>query len=66
MNDALIDLPPAPPIGTVVADRGKELWRRESYGWMFELSPGRWDKGRGISWRDLNQFYGPIEAVPDA
>lgn len=53
-----------PPIGTIVADGGNELWLREPYGWTFELSPGRWDKGAGISWRDLVRHYGPVKAVP--
>lgn len=53
-----------PPVGTIVTDADKELWRRDTHGWTFELSPGRWDTGPGISWADLQRHYGPVTMRP--
>lgn len=58
-GDSLVER--EPPTGAIVADCGNELWRREPYGWTFELSPGEWDKGAGIPWRDLVRHYGPVK-----
>ena len=59
----MTDLQTEPPVGTIVTDRDGELWRREPVGWTFELTPGRWDTGAGISWRALRQHYGPVKAT---